>query len=39
VPTAPLLALGLAVLATVALGFGGFALAEWFGPFLTEAFA
>ncbi|EMA62753.1 NADH/Ubiquinone/plastoquinone (complex I) [Halorubrum distributum JCM 13561] len=39
VPTAPLLALGLAVLATVALGFGGFALAEWFDPFLTEAFA
>ncbi|WP_096393202.1 proton-conducting transporter membrane subunit [Halorubrum trapanicum] len=39
VPTAPLLALGLAVVATVALGFGGFALAEWFGPFLTEAFA
>jgi multicomponent Na+:H+ antiporter subunit D len=39
VPTAPLLALGLAALATVALGFGGFALAEWFGPFLTEAFA
>ncbi|WP_424014735.1 proton-conducting transporter membrane subunit [Halorubrum xinjiangense] len=39
VPTAPLLALGLAVFATVALGFGGFALAEWFGPFLTEAFA
>jgi multicomponent Na+:H+ antiporter subunit D len=39
VPTAPLLALGLAALVTVALGFGGFALAEWFGPFLTEAFA
>ncbi|ELZ40080.1 NADH/Ubiquinone/plastoquinone (complex I) [Halorubrum californiense DSM 19288] len=39
VPTAPLLALGLAVLATVALGFGGFALAEWFGPFLAEVFA
>jgi len=39
VPTAPLLALGLAALATVALGFGGFALAEWFGPFLTEVFA
>ena len=39
VPTAPLLALALAALATVALGFGGFALAEWFDPFLTEAFA
>ncbi|GAA0718642.1 multicomponent Na+:H+ antiporter subunit D [Halorubrum trapanicum] len=39
VPTAPLLALGLAALATVALGFGGFALAEWFDPFLTEVFA
>ncbi|MFW6000027.1 MAG: proton-conducting transporter membrane subunit [Halorubrum sp.] len=39
VPTAPLLALGLAVLATVALGFGGFTLAAWFDPFLAEVFA
>ncbi|MGM0447332.1 MAG: proton-conducting transporter membrane subunit [Methanobacteriota archaeon] len=39
VPTASLLALGLAVLATVALGFGGFALAAWFDPFLAEVFA
>ncbi|QKG91561.1 monovalent cation/H+ antiporter subunit D family protein [Halorubrum salinarum] len=39
VPTAPLLALALAVVAAVGLGFGGFSLAEWFGPFITEVFA
>ena len=39
VPTASLIALALAAVAAVALGFGGFALAEWFDPFLTEAFA
>jgi len=39
VPTASLIALVLAAVAAVALGFGGFALAEWFDPFLTEAFA
>jgi len=39
VSTASLIALALAAVAAVALGFGGFALAEWFDPFLTEAFA
>jgi multicomponent Na+:H+ antiporter subunit D len=39
VPPAPLAILILAALTTVALGFGGYALVEWFDPFLTEVFA
>ena len=39
VPPASLAVLVLTALVTVALGFGGFALSEWFGPFLTEVFA
>ncbi|WP_128904606.1 proton-conducting transporter transmembrane domain-containing protein [Halorubrum amylolyticum] len=39
VPPASLAILILAALATVALGFAGYALFEWFGPYLTEVFA
>jgi len=39
VPPASLAVLVLTALVTVALGFAGFALSEWFGPFLTEVFA
>ncbi|MDZ5810142.1 proton-conducting transporter membrane subunit [Halorubrum sp. AD140] len=39
VPPASLAVLILTALVTVALGFGGFALFEWFGPYLTEVFA
>ncbi|ELZ36724.1 NADH/Ubiquinone/plastoquinone (complex I) [Halorubrum saccharovorum DSM 1137] len=39
VPSVPLAVLIVAALATIALGFGGYALFEWFDPFLTEVFA
>jgi len=39
VPPASLAVLVVTALVTVALGFAGFALSEWFGPFLTEVFA
>ena len=39
VPPASLAVLLVTTLVTVSLGFAGFALAEWFGPFLTEVFA
>jgi len=39
VPAGSLVVLVLTALSTVALGFGGFALFEWFAPFLTEVFA
>ncbi|GAB7008450.1 proton-conducting transporter membrane subunit [Halorubrum trueperi] len=39
VPPASLAVLIAAALATVALGFGGFALFEWFDPYITEVFA
>ena len=39
VPSASLVILIVAALATVALGFAGHALFEWFDPYLTEVFA
>jgi multicomponent Na+:H+ antiporter subunit D len=39
VPPASLAVLVLTALTAVGLGFAGFALAEWFDPFLTEVFA
>jgi multicomponent Na+:H+ antiporter subunit D len=39
VPPASLAVLVVTALTTVALGFAGFALADWFAPFLAEVFA
>lgn len=39
VPSASLAILILAALTTIALGFAGYALFEWFDPYLTEVFA